>query len=99
MRLNQAPVEPPAERMGGVSPNPALWRKNIGKRTTFRLVNTRWAFKYGEKQFLVRAATLRSAAYLTCMVSFRLQLCTLPQHLVGVGRDRRREGRGTKTSL
>lgn len=51
VRLNQAPVEPPPP-MGGVSPNPNLWRKNIGRRTTFRLVNTRWAFKYGDKKFL-----------------------------------------------
>lgn len=53
VRLNQAPVEPPPP-MGGVSPNPNLWRKNVGRRTTFRLVNTRWAFKYGDKKFLVR---------------------------------------------
>jgi len=32
--------------------NQHIWRRHVGHKTTFRLVNTRWSTKYGDKRFL-----------------------------------------------
>ena len=30
-----------------------MWRRHVGTKTSFRLVNTRWTTKYGDKKFLI----------------------------------------------
>ena len=53
VRLNQAPIEPPTPIGATVNPDKGMWRRHVGTKTTFRLVNTRWTTKYGDKKFLI----------------------------------------------